>query len=175
MADGPHVVNLHIADHEPVRSLITGITAAWDHFGPLTAAELGGLPEPVQAGIAGLRAALGSFTGDSLPPPLPEDQPCRGPAAIEWAAPAGGYPAPLCGRLTAFYETGPRHRLIPVTALTIQVRPDSVITADVTAFAGEDGEPLGLAGLPVIRDGAYVTGVFRYEVTEMRIRRPAAG
>jgi len=55
-------------------------------------------------------------------------------------------------------------RLLPfVTRIAIPgSNPDDCLTADITTWVGEDGEPLAEGGEPAVRNGEPVTGTFRY-------------
>ena len=96
----------------------------------------------------------------------------RGSIIIEWAPPrTGGRPMP--GWDTKVYDTATgdeigssvlRIRLIDVDA-------SKVLTADLTMLADADGNP---AAKPHVRGGDVITGVFRFNVSEMRVAQPKA-
>lgn len=98
----------------------------------------------------------------------------RGAVILEWPKPAPAGVGALIGRLTAVYdpftdsEPGPKP-ITTVTGITVRVTMDEIVTADLTMFADEDGNPL-YDGMPCIRDGEVITGTFPFIVTEMRVR-----
>jgi hypothetical protein len=56
--------------------------------------------------------------------------------------------------------------------LTVTVKPDSYIVAEMTMLTGEDGQPLA-AGMTPTREGDTIrTGQFRWIVAEMRTAAP---
>jgi hypothetical protein len=161
------VVEVRIADHGKVRALCDGAAVALGRFADLSDEERAALPLPACDGIEALAAACAAALGEDAPPPLRDLRP-YGSIIIEWAPPRGaGRPMP--GWDTKVYDTATgdeigssvlRIRLIDVDA-------SKALTADLTMFADEDGR---LATEPHVRDGDVITGVFRFNVSEMRVR-----
>jgi len=53
--------------------------------------------------------------------------------------------------------------------ITVHADAGALVTADLTLFADEDGEPL-LEGKPVQGGEGFLTGTFPFVVSEMRVR-----
>lgn len=108
--------------------------------------------------------------------------PTIGHLIIEWPAPSPhGIPLHNHGMRAYDYDTGAE--LVTATGIRIDLGGTNwngeIITADLTMLANADGQPLA-AGEPVQpqrnEDGTpgtdIATGVFRYEVMEMRVADP---
>ena len=105
----------------------------------------------------------------------PDDEPVRFGLVIEWPAPQVNGRAFINPRLVSVFEITPEgeRQVLPVS-MSLHLSPDELVAADIELLAGEDGEPIGVKQLPAVRDGETVTTVRRYEVAEMRVRRPVA-
>lgn len=175
MPDTPLVVELFVADTEPVRSFIAGVTDAWEHLAALPPDEAEALPGPVRDGILVLGEAVRVLAGELPPGALPEAEPPRGAVILEWPAPPEHGAGGIRGPHVAVYDalTGDRAQpraITTVTGISVRVNMTSVVTADLTMFTDEAGEPI-LDGPPVLKDMAILTGTFRYHVAGMRIRQ----
>ena len=79
----------------------------------------------------------------------------------------------IIGRMTAVYdaftggEPGPKP-ITTVTGITVRVSMDEIVTADLTMFADEEGNPVH-EGMPHVRDGEVITATFPFIVSEMRV------
>jgi hypothetical protein len=97
----------------------------------------------------------------------------RGVIAIEWPAPArpGPYGA-MAGRKVTVTDlvTGKPIMTCSGADVTVHAAANELVTADLTLFAGADGEPL-LDGEPVLDEdrSEWVSGVFPFLVGEMRV------
>jgi hypothetical protein len=164
------VVQLKIADREPFRSFIVGVGSALELF---AGADESALPEGVRAGIEELRSAAQIMAG-SLPPREEPKAGCRGAVIIEWPAPPQHGVGGIVGQMVAVYDafTGDEPAPKPIATVSrigLHVSMDEMVTAYVTLFADEDGNPV-LDGEPHVRDGEILTGTFRFLVAEMRVR-----
>jgi hypothetical protein len=100
-----------------------------------------------------------------------EPEPYRGVIIIEWP-PRG--PSPyhvLNGRQSLFLDavTGKPIMTVSEADIIVHTGAESRVTATLTMFADEAGEPI-LDGNPVVKDGEVLTGVFPFLVSEMRVR-----
>ena len=98
----------------------------------------------------------------------------RGAIVIEWPKAAPHGVGAIAGRMVSVYdaftggEPGPKP-ITTVSEIALRVSADEIVTADLTMFADEAGDPI-LDGEPV-RDGdGFRTGVFPFLVSEMRVR-----
>jgi len=97
----------------------------------------------------------------------------QGVIAVEWPQPRPGYEcAPMPGWRLAVFDALNGRQITTVTGLVIHADANNVVAADVTMFAGEDGQPV-YTGKPRERDGETIWGTFPFLVAEMRVRRPA--
>jgi hypothetical protein len=97
----------------------------------------------------------------------------RGTVIIEWPAPARPGTGVLPGWKVAIYDASApdaaESKLITtVMRVAVHASAQTIIEADVTMFADEDGNPV-LDGAPVVKDGDIVTATFPFLVAEMRI------
>lgn len=164
------VAEVRLADEEPFRGLLAGVSEAAEMFAALTIAERDALPGAALDGIARLCGAITDFTGETALAGLPADEPVRHGLVIEWPAPPVGVPAWIHPQLVSVYELGRdgERQVLPVR-MTLRLSPDEIVTADVTLLAGEGGEPIGLREMPALRDGEVATVSLRYEVAAMRV------
>lgn len=93
----------------------------------------------------------------------------RGVIAIEWPAGAGSPYACMIGRLAAVSDAVSGKPILTCSGITVHVGVDELVTADLTLFAGEDGEPL-FDGNPYLDGDEIRTAVFPFLVAEMRVR-----
>lgn len=97
--------------------------------------------------------------------------PYRGVVAIEWPAPVGGsIYACMIGQGVRVTDAATGKRIATCLNVTVHADPGALVTADLTMFADEDGEPV-LEGEPVLGDGEILTGTFPFVVSEMRVRQ----
>jgi hypothetical protein len=93
-----------------------------------------------------------------------------GVIAIECPQPRPGYEyAPMPGWQLAVFDALNGKPVTTVSRLVIHADASDIVTADVTMFADEDGQPV-YAGRPRVRDGETIWGTFPFLVAEMRIR-----
>lgn len=105
-----------------------------------------------------------------------------GTVIIEWPAPARGTPyGAMPGRHVKVWDAATGEQVYGCTHadITVHAGVEGLVTADLTLFADEDGEPV-LDLQPAVtaadrrivldEDGGTVTGVFPFLVTEMRVR-----
>lgn len=97
--------------------------------------------------------------------------PYRGVVVIEWPATVGTGPyAVMLGRLLKISDAVTGKLITTCTHADITVHADAcaLVTADLTLFADEQGEPL-LDGKPVLDGKEVRTGTFPFLVAEMRV------
>ena len=96
----------------------------------------------------------------------------QGAIAVEWPEPqqrsAGVAPMPGWG--VAVFDALNGRQITTVTRLVIHARANDAVTADVTMYADEHGQPV-YTGPPRIRDDEVITGTFPFLVSEMRVAR----
>jgi hypothetical protein len=108
-------------------------------------------------------AAAGDWATEPGPPYC-------GLVVIEWPAPAGGSVyACMLGRGVRISDAATGRLITTCSAVAVHADAGALVTADLTLFAGEDGEPL-LGGEAVPDGGEIRTGVFPFVVSEMRVR-----
>jgi hypothetical protein len=95
----------------------------------------------------------------------------RGYVIIEWPPPRAGL-APMAGWGISVFDAADGTQITTATRIEITADASNLVTAVLTMFADEDGNPL-TTGPPRACDGEIMTGIFRYYVAEMRTR-PAA-
>lgn len=98
--------------------------------------------------------------------------PYRGVVIIEWPPATGSSPyACMAGCLVKITDalTGKPVTTCTSADITVHTDAESLVTAALTLFAGEDGEPL-FEGMPVLDGKEIRTGVFPFVVSEMRVR-----
>jgi len=98
----------------------------------------------------------------------------RGAIVIEWPRAAPHGVGAIIGRMVSVYdaftgsEPGPKP-ISTVSEIALRVSVDEIVTADLTMFADEAGNPI-LDGEPVPDGDGFRTGVFPFLVSEMRVR-----
>jgi hypothetical protein len=97
----------------------------------------------------------------------------RGVIRIEW--PASHRPGPhgcMLGRAVSVFDAASGELITTCSHADIVIHADvdALVTADLTLFTDEDGEPL-LDGEPVAKDSEFLTGTFPFLVGEMRVRQ----
>ena len=101
-----------------------------------------------------------------------EDRPddYQGVIIIEWPTAYGASPySAIAGHKIEISDALTGKPIRTCTAVTVRADMERLVTADLTMFADEAGEPI-LDGEPV-RDGdGFRTGVFPFLVSEMRVR-----
>lgn len=96
--------------------------------------------------------------------------PYRGVIVIEWPPPFGASPySAMTGHKVEITDALTGKPVITCLRATIAVDMEAIVTADLTMFADENGEPL-FEGMPVMRDGEPLTGTFPFVVVEMKVR-----
>ena len=101
----------------------------------------------------------------------PEADAYRGVIIIEWP-PRGPSPYHVLGGWQSLFldaVTGKPIMTVSEADIIVHTGAESRVTATLTMFADEAGEPI-LDGSPVIRDGEALTGTFPFAVSEMRVR-----
>ena len=94
----------------------------------------------------------------------------RGVVVIEWPAPYGASPySSMIGWQVAISDAVTGKPITTARDVTVRADMESLVTADLTLFADANGEPI-LDGMPVMKDGEPLTGVFTFLVSEMRVR-----
>jgi hypothetical protein len=123
-----------------------------------------------------MRAAGGSSVTETAPHATADDwtaepgPPYRGVIAIEWPAPTGGsIYACMLGRLVKITDAVSGKPVTTCSDIAVHADSGALVTADLTLFADEDGEPV-LDGKPAVRDGETLTATFPFVVSEMRVR-----
>jgi hypothetical protein len=113
---------------------------------------------------------------DTAPHPAADDwtaepgPPYRGVISIEWPAPTGGSVyACLLSRGVKVTDAATGKPVVTCSELTVHADAGGLVTADLTLFADEDGEPL-LDGVPGVDGDEIRTGVFPFVVAAMRVR-----
>ncbi|HMH94744.1 MAG TPA: hypothetical protein VK586_27125 [Streptosporangiaceae bacterium] len=100
-----------------------------------------------------------------------EDAQYRGVIIIEWPPPGASPYSAMTGWNVAITDavTGQAITTVMSTDITVHADAERMVTAALTMFADENSEPL-LGGMPVMKDGEALTGVFPFLVSEMRVR-----
>jgi hypothetical protein len=75
----------------------------------------------------------------------------------------------LLGREVRVTDAASGKLITTCSDLTVHADAGALVTADLTLFAGEDGEPL-FEGMPVLDGKEIRTGVFPFVVSQMRVR-----
>lgn len=160
------VVEIKLADSEPVQSLLSNVAASVSLLAGLSDEERAALPERVRAGIDALFSAAEGL--DCQPP---RNSVMYGTVILEWPKAAGD------GRIMPGWRTSVFDALTgePITTASkvriVDVDASYGVTADLTLLADPDGRPVtGGSTVYPGEDGKIRTGVFRYFVSEMRIR-----
>jgi hypothetical protein len=102
----------------------------------------------------------------------PDPEPYRGVIVITWPAAHGASPySSMPGYRVEITDALTGKPITTCTGFTVRMDPEALVTAGLTMFADEAGEPI-LDGMPVPdRDGEQLrTGVFPFLVSEMRVR-----
>lgn len=93
----------------------------------------------------------------------------RGVIALEWPA-----PRPRCGPMPGWgvsvFDALNGKQITTVTRLELHASASDAVTADLTMFADEDGQPV-YTGRPHMRDGEMLHGTFPFLVAEMRVKQ----
>lgn len=154
-------IEVTMADFKEVRALFDGTADALKQFAALTEDEKAALPAAAQAGIDSLAAACQGILAQ------PRDLTPYGSVIIEWGPPRGEGRA-MPGWDTSIYDTATGDQILTVSHIRIvEADANRFITADLTMFADESGNP---SATPHQRDGETIAGVFRFNVSEMRVR-----
>jgi len=96
--------------------------------------------------------------------------PYRGVIIIEWPAPFGASPySAMTGHAVEITDALTGKPVRTCLRASVAVDMEAIVTADLTLFADEDGEPL-LDGEPVLDGGEIRTALFPFVVAEMRVR-----
>lgn len=163
-------VELRFADEEPIRTFIASVASAAGFFAGVDVDEL---PEAARRGVTELRAACEAVAA-SVPSREVPDAGYRGAIVIEWPKAAPHGVGAIIGRMVSVYdaftggETGPKP-ITTVSEISLRVSMDEIVTADLTMFADEAGDPI-LDGQPVLDGDEIRIGVFPFLVAEMRVR-----
>lgn len=165
-ADRPAAIEFKFADEEPIRSFIARVASAAGFFAGI---DPDGLPEAGRLGVAELRSAC-EAVGASVPSREGPYAEYRGVIVIEWPAAYGASPySSMPGRKTEITDALTGKPIRTCTSLTVHADMGGLVTAGLTLFAGEAGEPI-LDGEPVPDGDGFRTGVFPFLVAEMRVR-----
>lgn len=169
-AKPPAVVELRFADEEPIRSFIDGVSSALGLFSGVDDDEL---PEAARLAVMELRAAC-EAVGAPVPTRDGPDADYRGVIVIEWPLPsnAGSPYSSIGGHKVTVADALTGKPINTCLGVTVRADPQSLVTAELTMLAGEDGGPL-LEGEPVLDGKEIRTGVFPFFVAEMRVRERA--
>ena len=125
------------------------------------------LPAPAsgrEAAVTGT-APHASLSDEDAAPPY------RGTVIIEWPPAVGSSPyAVMIGARVRIWDAVTGKPIATCTRADITVHADAcaLVTADLTLFTDEDGEPF-YGGTPVVRDGEVLTATFPFLVAEMRV------
>ena len=153
-------VEVRVTDSEPFEAFVNGVACAAGSFAKLTDGERAALPAAAQEGIGALIALA-----EGRAPEAARDLTPRGSVIIEWAPP---HASRLPGCLTSVYDTATGEQFFTVLRVRlIDAVADDFVTADLTMLADDSGEP---SAMVYERDGEVITGVFRFYVSEMRVR-----
>jgi hypothetical protein len=101
----------------------------------------------------------------------------EGLVIIEWPGPAGPWTSSaLPGWGVSIYDATTRQQITTASGAVIHADSGRLVTADLTLFTDEAGNPVFDAGFPegtvyAQPDGEIATAVFTFLVTEMRIRK----
>lgn len=123
-------------------------------------------------GAEGLEVLRTAAEGATAPQEAPDGGLLRYGLVIELPKERASPPLPIVFAEVALHEIGPGGTERPLhgaTALTVHLSAPGEMTADVESLVGEDGEPLVSGAEPVMKDGEYVTAVFRYVVAAARV------
>lgn len=106
-----------------------------------------------------------SLADEEAPPPY------RGAVVIEWPAAVGSSPyAVMIGHRVSIFDavTGKQITTCSAADITVHADANALVTADLTLFAGAEGEPL-LDGMPEVDGEEIRTATFPFLVAEMRV------
>jgi hypothetical protein len=97
---------------------------------------------------------------------------CRGHVIIEWPRPPRNslWPQPIPGFAILVLDGLSRKPILTVSRVEVHAEASGLVTADLTLWAGPDGEPLTDTSVMYRRGDEIVTGTFRYLVSEMAVR-----
>lgn len=185
-------VELKIADFEQFRVLTEGVAAALDLFGELGEDQRESLPAEVRDGIGALRRAcekcLDEGSSATAAAELRQRDVYHGYVILEWPAPVTTltFPRAMVAWKVAVFDAADGTPVPSADRIIVRASADGWVTAELHALLGPDGMPAkpgprdpvtGRAGDMVLdrdEDGRPRTGVFRYLVSEMRVRQPVA-
>jgi hypothetical protein len=95
----------------------------------------------------------------------------QGVIALEWPEPRPGHPGqPLPGWGTGVFDALSGKQILTVMKIEVHVPANGLVTADLTMYADEDGQPV-YTGPPHVRGGEVIEGTFPFLVAEIRTRR----
>ena len=102
---------------------------------------------------------------------------CRGTVIIEWPGPGRHGVSAIAGHAITIRDAfsggelqGELITTVTSADIVIHASAESLVTADLTMFADEDGNPV-FTGKPHFRDGEVITATFPFIVAEMRVRQ----
>jgi hypothetical protein len=103
--------------------------------------------------------------------PLPEPYKFAGVIIIEWLKPRAARPdSVMYAALTVISDAVTGKPITTCTNLTVRADMGGPVTADLTLFADDDGNPI-YDGNPHVREGKVITETFSFVVSEMRVRQ----